>query len=102
MAVKRCLGCGAPTRTSRCAACSRWHPRGRAYDRLRAQILDRDGAVCHLCGRPGASVVDHVVPLAQGGHPTDPANLRAAHNGCNLRKGARDGLPPPSARYDDL
>lgn len=62
---------------------------GRPWRRLRIQILDRDRRICHLCGHPGADTVDHLVPLAAGGHPTDPANLAAAHLTCNSRKGAR-------------
>lgn len=27
--------------------------------------------------------LDHIVKLQDGGHPTDPANLRPAHYGCN-------------------
>jgi 5-methylcytosine-specific restriction protein A len=29
--------------------------------------MDRDNAVCHVCGHGGADEVDHVVPLAEGG-----------------------------------
>jgi len=89
MALKRCIGCGSLTHASRCPACQIVHPRGRPYDRLRVMILQRDNWTCHLCGQAGASVVDHVTPLAQGGHPTDPANLAAACASCNARKGDR-------------
>lgn len=43
---------------------------------------------CHLCGRPGADSVDHIVPLQNGGaHNLD--NLRPAHRSCNSRAGNR-------------
>ena len=76
-------------------------PRGRyrrRFDRATVdQLAARDGAACHLCGRPidltadrrtaaGASV-DHVTPWAHGG-TDDPENLRLAHTGCNKARGA--------------
>ncbi|MEJ7787446.1 MAG: HNH endonuclease signature motif containing protein, partial [Solirubrobacteraceae bacterium] len=76
MALKPCIGCGRPTPGSRCRACAIVHPRGRPYDRLRHRVLARDGWRCAYCGGP-ANVVDHITPLAAGGHPTDPANLTA-------------------------
>lgn len=58
---------------------------------LRAWTLARDGGVCWLCGKPGATTVDHVVPRSLGG-PDTLANLRAAHGSCNSARGTR--LPP--------
>lgn len=53
---------------------------GRRYRRARLMVLARDGHVCRMV--PGCSTfagtVDHVVPLALGGDPYDPANMRAA------------------------
>lgn len=79
---------------------------GAAWRRVRAMVLT-PGAVCHLCGTPlkfgapprsrWAPSVDHVVPLkALRGLDVDeqrrvalnPAFLRAAHYGCNSRRGA--------------
>ena len=54
---------------------------------VRLRILERDRGVCHFCGQPGATEVDHLVPIAQGGARLDPANLAAAHAGCNARAG---------------
>ena len=62
--------------------------RGRPLQRRNARILSRDGHICHLCMGEGASVVDHITPLARGGTDED-SNLRAAHAACNQRKGAR-------------
>ena len=74
---------------------------GKAWRQLRAQILHASGGICWLCGRPGADTVDHIVPLSDGGHPLDPANLRAAHGkrqpwGCpgNYGRGKRTAAPP--------
>ena len=64
-------------------------------------IFHRDRWCCHLCGKairqrdvvpaPLAPVLDHVVPLAQGG-THEPANVRAAHYLCNSIKS--DGFMP--------
>jgi len=64
-------------------------------------IAERDGWSCHLCGEsidrerhyqgwinPEGASVDHVVPLSRGGS-NDPANLKAAHWSCNVRRGNR-------------
>jgi 5-methylcytosine-specific restriction endonuclease McrA len=88
MALKPCVGCGRPVRASRCNACKIVHPRGRPYERLRHTILQRDDWTCAYCGA-AANVIDHITPLAAGGHPTDPRNLTAACAGCNARKGDR-------------
>jgi len=63
-----------------------------------AQLGDRDGWVCWLCGNgvdadaargaPYAGSIDHVVPRAKGGGD-EPANLRLAHRSCNGRRGSR-------------
>lgn len=67
----------------------------RAWRRLRAAILDRDGHVCqrpippagHPCGRP-ATDAGHIIAAAYGG--TDhPDNLRAECEPCNATDGGR-------------
>lgn len=73
----------------------RAHPRGRAYERVRQAVADRDGWICQLCGRPidpalrrphaMALHVDHVDELAAGGSDA-LANLRAAHARCNTSR----------------
>lgn len=50
-------------------------------------VLDRDGRVCRYCGSE-ATVVDHIVPVVQGGGNEDD-NLAAACVPCNSKKGAR-------------
>jgi 5-methylcytosine-specific restriction endonuclease McrA len=51
-------------------------------------VILRDGGICHLCGMPGATTADHMIPRKLGG-PDTLDNLRAAHVDCNGRKGAR-------------
>lgn len=68
----------------------------RGYGRYTlAEIGDRDGWRCHLCGGkvnprvqgPGglAPSVDHLVPLSAGGSD-DRANVAVAHADCNARR----------------
>lgn len=95
--MRPCLVCGALCQGSRCPAHQR--PRAahrRAYNDVayrRARKPAR-GAVCHLCGLPGADSLGHVVPLARGG-ANDPSNWAPEHLVCpggrtgNLKKGAR-------------
>lgn len=66
-------------------------------DRDRARIA-RSHPACHICGQPidytlpyldpGEYVVDHLIPLTNGG-PDTLANKAAAHRQCNRNKGAR-------------
>lgn len=56
------------------------------------------GLPCHLCGlaisydlpqgHPGAVEGDHVIPIAEGGHPL--GELAPAHRHCNQSRGKRD------------
>ena len=75
-------------------------PMGKAWDALRKTVIAAADA-CAICGEvvdkslqwndPLAPTVDHIVPLALGGHPSDPTNLQLAHRSCNARDGARVG-----------
>lgn len=66
----------------------------------RADIYERDGWKCQLCGtavqrnaavpHPRSATIDHIVPLAAGGADT-PVNVQLAHFLCNSLKGAGDG-----------
>lgn len=48
------------------------------WRRLRARTLRMHAGVCHVCGLPGATEVDHLVPVSRGG--TDlPSNLLPIH-----------------------
>lgn len=61
---------------------------GRRAAALRAATLAEYGDVCHLCGRPGATTADHLIPRSQGG-PDSLDNLRPAHHSCNSARGAQ-------------
>lgn len=52
--------------------------------------------VCGICGKPVdmklkypnplAKCIDHIIPIAKGGHPSDINNLQLAHWTCNRQK----------------
>ena len=58
--------------------------------------------VCGICGHevdfslnfphPLSPTIDHIIPVAKGGHPSDIANLQLAHFYCNRQKS--DKLTP--------
>lgn len=55
---------------------------------LRQKIRERDGNRCRRCGATGATArleVHHIVPIAKGGHPTDPNNLVTLCHECHKR-----------------
>lgn len=66
-----------------------------AYEKARRVILSTR-SVCGICGRPVdkslkfpdpmAPCVDHIIPVAKGGHPSDIENLQLAHLACNREK----------------
>ena len=64
--------------------------RRRVTDKLRYQILRRDGFRCQLCGASQADGVrlhvDHIIPVSKGG-TSDVENLRTLCDRCNLGKG---------------
>lgn len=51
---------------------------------------------CGICGRPVdfklhypdpmSPCIDHIIPIAKGGHPSDMDNLQLAHWTCNRQK----------------
>ena len=52
--------------------------------------------VCGICGQPVdfnakyphplSPCIDHIIPIAKGGHPSDMENLQLAHWWCNRQK----------------
>lgn len=66
-----------------------------AYEQARKRILLR-ATICAICGQPldkslkypdpMSPTVDHIIPLAKGGHPYAMENLQAAHRKCNRLK----------------
>lgn len=77
----------------------------RAYRAARKVVLAGHPPCCR-CGLPinydaqpkttWAPSVEHLQARSKGGDVTDPANLAAAHFGCNSKRGNRD--VPPSRR----
>jgi 5-methylcytosine-specific restriction endonuclease McrA len=70
---------------------------GRQARRRRAYVFATKGGVCVVCGEfidmflpgthPDGPMLEHIVPVSRGGHPTDISNLAVSHNRCGLRKG---------------
>lgn len=121
--VVACAGCGlefcpllgrGSSTVVRCKPCQRKHRHGlnnpgrakkrglpRMYFDEVAEVLERDGWCCQLCGietpkmlrgttNPNAPEVDHIIPLAALGSPGHvPENCQCACRACNLAKGAR-------------
>jgi len=64
----------------------------------KAQVLERWGNRCHLCGKKidlrlsgkdrAGFTFDHVIPVSKGG-TNDPENIRPAHFACNIARGNR-------------
>lgn len=60
------------------------------------KIIYATQTVCGICGKPVdmtlkyphplAKSVDHIIPVAKGGHPSDIDNLQLAHWTCNRQK----------------
>lgn len=93
--MRICLedGCPEMTERLRCSTHTKQTPRSPSsrltsqsgYRKLRAEVLARDGGICHICELPGADTADHVTPATWDGESTH-ANLKAAHRSCNRRK----------------
>ncbi|MGW2153902.1 HNH endonuclease [Nonomuraea sp. NPDC001699] len=63
--------------------------RPKDWNRRRRAVLKRDAGVCYLCGLFGASEVDHVTAVADGGS-WDDDNLRSVHRACHTAKSLQD------------
>ena len=61
------------------------------------KIILATQSICAICGKPVdktlkspdpmSASVDHIIPIAKGGHPCDLDNLQLAHRSCNRAKG---------------
>lgn len=66
-----------------------------AFERNKKRIYASQ-TVCGICGRPVdfslkyphplSACIDHIIPIARGGHPSDIDNLQLAHWTCNRQK----------------
>ena len=60
------------------------------------KIILAKQTVCGICGKPVnkklrypdplSACIDHIIPIARGGHPSDIDNLQLAHWTCNRQK----------------
>ncbi len=66
-----------------------------AFEKNKKRMLKTEN-VCGICGHPVdkhlkyphpmSSVIDHIVPVSKGGHPSAIENLQLAHWSCNRQK----------------
>ena len=66
-----------------------------AFERNKKRIYATQ-TVCGICGKPVdfslkyphplSPCIDHIIPIAKGGHPSDIENLQLAHWCCNRQK----------------
>ena len=73
-------------------------PHRQQYQYNRKRILATQ-SICALCGKPVdkslksphpmSPSVDHIIPVAKGGHPSEITNLQLAHRACNRAKADR-------------
>lgn len=72
-----------------------------AFDKAKRRILQTQEC-CGICGKPVdkslrfphplSACIDHIVPIAKGGHPSDISNLQLAHLSCNRAKSDKINL----------
>ena len=82
-----------------------------AYEKARQQIL-KTQTICGICGKPVdfslkyphplSPTVDHIIPVAKGGHPTDISNLQLAHRCCNREKSDKLMQPKEQSKIEVL
>lgn len=80
-----------------------------AFEKNKARIYATQ-SVCGICGRPVdftiryphpmSACIDHIVPVAKGGHPSDIDNLQLAHWSCNRAKS--DKVVPTSIPASEI
>ena len=80
----------------------------KVFERNKNKILKTQN-VCAICGKPVdkrlkwpdpmSRTVDHIVPVAKGGHPSDLSNLQLTHMICNRLKS--DKLVKPGTLFSD-
>lgn len=66
-----------------------------AYEKNK-RVIFKTQNTCGICGKPVdfsikypdplSATVDHIVPIAKGGHPSSLENLQISHFSCNRQK----------------
>ena len=84
-----------PLRRNEMARPDRIGPHRVAFDKNKKKIFKTQN-VCGICGKPVdmklkhphpmSPVIDHIIPINKGGHPSDIKNLQLAHWTCNRQK----------------
>ncbi len=79
------------------------------FDRNK-KIIYATQTVCGICGNPVdfslryphplSPCIDHIIPIARGGHPSSLDNLQLAHWTCNRQKSDRILSDAPDASAD--
>lgn len=78
-----------------------------SYEKNKKRIFALQNT-CGICGKPVnkklkapdplAPCVDHIIPIAKGGHPSDIENLQLAHWTCNRQKSDKIFKNPQEAK----
>ena len=79
-------------------------PHRAVYERNKRRLL-KTTTHCEICGQeidinikwpdPMSPVVDHIIPISKGGHPSNLSNMRILHNRCNRAKGDKLYMEAP-------
>ena len=82
-----------------------------AFERNKKRIYATQD-VCGICGRPVdkklkyphpmSPCIDHIIPIAKGGHPSAIENLQLAHWSCNRQKSDKMSVDIESANKGDI
>lgn len=70
------------------------HWGGRKAQQYTRLCLAEYGTICWLCGLPGATSADHIVPRSKGGAVYDIRNLGPSHPKCNSARRDRPADGP--------
>lgn len=81
------------------------------FDRNKKKIYATQ-TVCGICGKPVdfsykyphplSPCIDHIVPIAKGGHPSDIDNLQLAHWTCNRQKSDKLFTKKDAGRMEEV
>ncbi|MEA4965397.1 MAG: HNH endonuclease signature motif containing protein [Oscillospiraceae bacterium] len=82
-----------------------------AFERNKKKIFATQ-TVCGICGKPVdfslkyphplSPCIDHIIPIAKGGHPSDLDNLQLAHWTCNRQKSDKLIRRPKAAENETI